>query len=657
MEEISLYTQSDFFYIESQETALTNLRISNHSKVTPFEKVSSSCWRISAVHVAKLLIPDQESRVFIYYGETDLEITAERFNIQLMNTLQQIVDKHAIYLYFSLDQKLRFMWHQVPTARAYYLTSKGEFLNESKPILKLTVKTKNIPLSQITLTMRERETNNHFSVLLPIEESIQTESNTYQNTCHYLFENQLLNDNFLHHLRTTSYHLMIVDYWLTIDSTFFPLTPYSFRLGAENDGIIESTLSDQQTKTLFLRSYSTSYGNLSSRMTLLSYEAGEAYFHYEKKTDVSPAKKPIVLIFEYPHKAQENGLVFFNYLMKNDQRFDVYYVIEKEAPDAKNLQAYQEKVIDYKSPEHVHLFFQASYLISSHTINYGIPLITKATEKQRKKCHNFFLQHGITAIKNVDTFYGKNGQPDLINTFIVSSKREAELVEKDMHYPADEVKITGLPRFDRLLEGANLWKTYNTRKKILIMPSWRRGQDHLSDAEFMKTPFYLAFQRLLTNPRLKQFVHEQQVTISFYLHNNFQKYRHLFQAKEVNILDAKNENVQTLMKTHGIMITDYSSVGLDFALQKRTVLYYQFDEPVPEISDTKKADFSLPGPIFHHLSDVLDAIEKKIRWNRLEKVYRKDLKKNLYFYLDTKACERIYVELTRVQDKKISFGI
>lgn len=649
MENITIFTKNQFFYIESTHFTFENLRIDNGKETQPFEKEQPNLWKIAALTVAHLLTPHTESRVFIYHGEKE-ELSTDFFDIQMATNLVLEVEEQPIYLYFSLDNKLRLMWHQIPTARASHLSSCGEWLSQETPQLKITIESKNIPINQVTLILKERQTKESLSISLPISDCIKTRPNTFLNTCFFTFDETLFTESLFSNLDTDSYQFMILDYFIMINSDIFPLTKYQFRLRARKQQPVEGHVSYQQEKTMFLRFYGTSYENLSSRVTMLPYETGAIYLQLAKNpSPLECSEKPIILIFEYPHKAQENGFAFFKYLMKHQTVFDTYYVIEKDSPDLKNLLPYQEKVIQYKSIEHVQLFFAANYLISSHTMNYGIPLITTITEAKRTQMHNIFLQHGITGLKNINSFYGKKTHPGLIDTFIVSSQREKELVQSELGYPEEEIKITGLPRFDELLKGANLWSAYWTRKKILIMPSWRRGQDHLSDADFKQTNYYHAFQNLLTDLRLQELILDKKISVSFYLHNNFQKYRHLFHADGIDILDSAKVNVQHLMKTHGIMVTDYSSVGLDFALQNRSVIYYQFEENIPEIRDAEKQTDFLTGPIFSTAEEVIAEIKRKIKWNRLDKQYRKKLRENLYEQLDTKACERIYDELIKIE--------
>ncbi|WP_252315088.1 hypothetical protein [Sinobaca sp. H24] len=53
--------------------------------------------------------------------------------------------------------------------------------------------------------------------------------------------------------------------------------------------------------------------------------------------------------------------------------------------------------------------------------------------------------------------------------FCVSSEMEKQMVVEKMGYSPGEVKVTGLSRFDELLENPA------PKRKILLMPTWRNG--------------------------------------------------------------------------------------------------------------------------------------------------------------------------------------
>lgn len=178
------------------------------------------------------------------------------------------------------------------------------------------------------------------------------------------------------------------------------------------------------------------------------------------------------------------------------------------------------------------------------------------------------------------------------------------------------------------------------------MPSWRQGEDDLSDDEFIKTDFYSEFNSLLNNPKLITLIEKYSLQISFYLHTNFQKYNHLFQSDFISIIKEGTDSVQNLLRNNGILITDFSSVGLDFSLLDRPVLYYQFDSTLKESRKQKKT--FLPGPVIKKQNLLLKKLEKKIIKNQISPIYKLFRKRNLYFYNDTNAKNRIMDEIFKL---------
>ena len=77
-----------------------------------------------------------------------------------------------------------------------------------------------------------------------------------------------------------------------------------------------------------------------------------------------------------------------------------------------------------------------------------------------------FLQHGVTALKKVDFFYGK-GKAGSCNLFVVTSDFEKGIIEKYLGYAEDEIVNSGFARWDVLED-----KSEGLRE-ILIMPTWR----------------------------------------------------------------------------------------------------------------------------------------------------------------------------------------
>ncbi len=643
MEKLSLYTDHNSFLIQTERTDLPKLRIACQEKTEFFEKISPTTWKITGEQLNLLHNTVNRNRLFLYYTDNKQEINASRFEIDLGPTTALTIDKKTFYGYVSLGHNVRFVTEQLPSAKSYYQKNQPLEIKatENKIKLKIAIETKYAALTESSLIISNRQEGHKFNVLSTKIETSKIQPNIYQNICTFLFSSE----EFLNTLRPTlnynDFDATLIDFYFTICIKQTPITNYKFRVPFSKEIKTETWCSYTNKKMFLLYFYQTVYGNLSARIGVTSKEVYKEYCSLLKTVETKNNNN-IVLICEYPHKAQDNGLFFFQYLMEKQNKFIPYYIITENSKDLFNLRPYMEHVVYFKSKKHLKLLFEANYLMHTHTSNYILPFLTKELEIRRKAMKKIFLQHGITATKNVESFYGKQSNPDMTDKFLVSSKRELEQVHNQLKYPINDISITGLARFDLLLKGNNFIKTYLLRKKILIMPTWRKGKNYLSDEEFKQTKFFNYFSNLINDPTIEELVQNKKITVDFYLHSNFQKYTHLFESNTVNILREGDQTVQDLLKSHGILITDYSSVGLDFVLQQRKVLYFQFDNDIEELQTETDEHFLLPGPIFKTKQQLIIGLQEAINNNKLTEPYLEIVRKQLYSYKDTNACRRIY---------------
>ena len=106
---------------------------------------------------------------------------------------------------------------------------------------------------------------------------------------------------------------------------------------------------------------------------------------------------------------------------------------------------------------------------------------------------------------------------------------------------------------------------------ILITPTWR---SYLDKETFISSSFYLAWTKLL-NELVNRFDGE----INFVIHPMFSEYAELFKLdSKVNILRPIDVDYQQLINEALVLITDYSSIFMDFKYLKKDVYFYQFDQ-------------------------------------------------------------------------------
>lgn len=648
MYDLKINQLDDCFTIECHSPDFNNLRLVSKDKTVSLDQIQSCVWSLPFSLVFQILQDQGEIRATFYYSNNDIEISSANFNIVIVSEkLVSEYKNHTFSLYFTVDGFLKIIKDQNPSARSYYLHSEitSMFQKDSQTlVLHLSLASKILDISEIDLVLSSRHDKKQSIIPASIIRSNKTDLNNYQQEVEIIVKNpaKIMYD-MISNFEYNEYNLSVFDYWIQIRVKEQKITNYRFRLAGPRKISDSMWFTLDATNMLAVTWYETANGYTSNRISVLQKDSYELMENIPTKISLSENEKPILLICEYPYKAQDNGFFFFKYMMEKQDKIEPYYIIASNSTDINSLEPFKSNTVIYKSPQHIKLFTKADFLAHTHSPKYALPSnTTKEMQHLENNIHKIFLQHGILGFRNLEYLYGRKSEPNLINSFLVSSPREFQIVRDELFYPEKDIKITGLARFDNLLKGNSFIKRYFLRKKILIMPTWRKGQETLSDEEFLKTPFYKAFSTLISNKTFEKIAKEHHLNINFYLHNNFQKYNHLFKSTFVNILDAKDTTVQNLLKNHGILITDFSSVGLDFAIQHRPVLYYQFPEDLQDQSDVDRAKKFLPGPIYIDQDNLIAALRKKIKKNSLDQNYQEMLEKNIYCYHDRNACKRIY---------------
>ena len=232
----------------------------------------------------------------------------------------------------------------------------------------------------------------------------------------------------------------------------------------------------------------------------------------------------IQLVYEkFCMMAQDNGYYFFKYCMDHEeekrQNNHIYYVITKDAPDRKKLDAYQSHLVDFMSIRHMIYMIAAELLVSTDTRNHLYAMRQRGSILKRylRKKPLVFLQHGVTALKKVDFFYGK-GKSGSCNLFVVTSDFEKKIVEDYFGYAEDEIVNSGFARWDVLED-----KSEGLRE-ILIMPTWRAWLENVTLEEFKESDYFHNYMALLNSPRFHCFLEKNDLLANFYLHSKFREF-------------------------------------------------------------------------------------------------------------------------------------
>ena len=283
------------------------------------------------------------------------------------------------------------------------------------------------------------------------------------------------------------------------------------------------------------------------------------------------------LICDYEMEARDNPYWLFRYIRKHHPDQEVVYAISYDSPDYPRV-ARLGRTVNYGSLKHWMYYLAASKNISSQKGGKPNAAICYALEVSGLwKNTRAFLQHGIIK-DDLSYLYYKHTK---MRMFVCSVPREYEFVRDTYGYPAGYVQMPGLCRYDNLTDTSDR----QPQKILLIMPTWRKWIAHHVDNsveafdDFNETEFAKAWKAFLADPRLTALAEKENLKIVFYLHRNMQPFAKYFASlsDRAEIATWPRYDCQTLLKRAKVLVTDYSSVAMDFAYMRKPVLYYQFD--------------------------------------------------------------------------------
>jgi CDP-glycerol glycerophosphotransferase (TagB/SpsB family) len=364
-------------------------------------------------------------------------------------------------------------------------------------------------------------------------------------------------------------------------------------------------------------------------------------------------RKNIWLVFEkFSDSAQDNGYYFFKYCYEHNKKKNLYYIIKQDSPDYSNIESMKDKVIHYMSFKYMVYLFASRLLISSEAKGhvYDIRALRGRLKDTLERKRYVFLQHGVIALKRVDSIYKKNSR-NAADLFVVSSEQEKKIIVNNFGYMKNEVIVTGLSRWDVLKD-----KTIeNNVINIMLMPTWRSWMDDIPEEKFIETDYYKNYLAFLHSESLLKLLDENDVYLQFYIHPKFKLYIDQFNSSNhrVKIIPYGEMKVNELLMNAKLLITDYSSVAWDMYYQKKPIVFYQFDleDYLKYQGSYLDMDKELFGDRALKQADLEKLIQKYIYNNFQEDRKYADMRKNLLKYTDNNNSKRIFDEI--LSNKKL----
>lgn len=363
---------------------------------------------------------------------------------------------------------------------------------------------------------------------------------------------------------------------------------------------------------------------------------------------ITHPNKQCWLITERPTDARDNGYVLFKWLCQNHPDKNVIYAIRKDAADYANVKNLG-KVIEYGSYQHWYYYFAASVCCDTsweiccpNSMTY---LMMRNVLPPRSK--RVFLQHGITKD------YMPQGRKHKLNAdiFVCGAYPEWEYINNNFGYTNGEVKYLGFARYDRLCDTSDKVSV----KQILYMPTWRANLRN--DRHFEQSLYFQKIKEVLTCYELYGILEQNDLELIYFVHptiRDMKRYFEPFANSRIKVLNNEDYDLQKLICSASLLVTDFSSIYFDFAYQRKAVIYYHFDYLQYRKEHYSEGYFNYERDGFGPIVMEEKALVKEIitiadnNWKMSEKYVSRAAQ---FFPLHDKCnCVRHYVELCKLEN-------
>lgn len=356
--------------------------------------------------------------------------------------------------------------------------------------------------------------------------------------------------------------------------------------------------------------------------------------------------KDNIIIFTSFEEMTDNSFAMYKYLLENDYNYRLIWIKD---PNNKNVDSNKDvEIYPYKTIKGLYYYLKSKYVFGTHGMYFNFP-----KNKNRIRVN---LWHGmpLKPIANLDkrTRTVKARKDDFT---ISTSEYFQDIMSKAFGISKEKVIITGQPRNDLLFEKTDFYKKYGIRKEIfskvfIWLPTFRNSivdigiNTTMNDGDFKQN--YLSVVPFDKLDELNKLLKEKKFLLIIKLHpfdvlqnEKFKDFSNIIILKNEDLV-KNDEQLYPLLGSTDALITDYSSVWIDYEILNKPIFFAIHD--YEEYKNTRGLLFEdfpsiSPYPIIKNYEEVLKFLEnyEKIDLNKKENTdkYNK--------YKDNKSCERI----------------
>ena len=392
---------------------------------------------------------------------------------------------------------------------------------------------------------------------------------------------------------------------------------------------------------------------LTSRAAKGSVAAAKALeirkLYFEQKAENPDAR--IWITHDKLYKAGDNGEYMYNYIMKQNDGIDIYYIIKEDSVDYDRMNVEGNHLLIWGEMETMVKVLLSEIVLSTHTdvLSYAgfttdiVPYICDLYNPV-----NVCIQHGLTT-QNIAQY--QNRVFDNIQLYTLASPNEFENLSRPIYGFEDTsiLKMTGLARYDGLKN--------NDKKQILITPTWRRNIANASVAHikkghnsfFKNSEYFRIYNSLINDPVLIECAKKTGYKLIYLLHPAASSQADDFDKNDyVDIVPAASDmNYEKILTESSLMVTDYSGVQFDFAYMRKPLLYYHPETLPPHYdeSDAYVYERDAFGPIITTHNELVEQLCEYMKNDCQTMPEYIDRANKFFAFDDFNNCQRIYKEI------------
>ena len=361
--------------------------------------------------------------------------------------------------------------------------------------------------------------------------------------------------------------------------------------------------------------------------------------------------KNLITIFFTEHNFADNSRYFLEYLYSNtDHKYDVKVLVKNKVLFDEISLKYPNITYYSKSLSGMSLFLKTKNIVISHgsDASYFFPYFLDIKSKNIINLwHGIPLKRLSLQVKGIRESKSRS-RFQKFSSICAASTFEQFLLASCFEMHIDDIWITGTPRNDYLLYPNNevlQEHSYLNNKVILYAPTWREYGDRSSFFPFEDKDL----------ERLNVFLETQDAYLLMRGHREEMERisDNYGEEKLSRILPAHQEifpDAQRLLAHVDVLVTDYSSIYLDFLLLDKPMIFIPYDLEQYQSYRGFLFDYDThtPGDKVGTQAEFMESIDRALNKPELGAIERAQMKNLFHTYEDGKSSERILAQINKM---------